>query len=234
MVKQIHYILLAISLVFASCNSKESNEESIVKKPAFKGMKEGGVIYNLDYKADESNSILVSFMPKEIEVKFKDNLVVIYSEMALGQIKGTIIIDSKAKKVRTGINYGSKHYKTELAGKDVKFTMFDLKDYTQKETNKTCTVSNMECKVNTLVSPRDSFEIHYTNDIDIPNLHWTGEMAKINGFPLEYRMILNGINANATVKEVYATEFPESTFQLGDNYTVATKEQVNSIFKLFE
>ena len=197
-------------------------------------MNAGCVVYNIEYETNGDNDFVTQLMPKDIIMKFKDNKISILSSIAFGQITGNMLLDTRNKSAATGISYAGKNHKIELQGEDVKFNMFNFNDYKIIDTDKSVSYMGLNCKVLKLASIKDTFEVHYTNDIAISDIHWNGTMKEIPGVPLKYRMIMNGINATATPKEIYACEFPDSDFELDDKYITASKEKMNSIFKLFD
>jgi len=193
---------------------------------------EGIIHYELKYLQSEDENPIISLLPTEMDIEFKDG----YSHQKVEGWMGIFYmggIFNPAIKRKTALLkiMGQKYQYYEEGDKQVNFGFDPYDGMKIEKTNKTKEIAGMQCEEIqvTFSDTSKNFNIFYTNDIEIPNPNWNNPFHSVDGVLLEYQINMFGIKTRIIAKSVEFVEVPDENFAIPDGYKEVSKEEMEEV-----
>jgi len=197
-----------------------------------KGIREGIMKYEITYLEEEGNNPLITLLPEELEMKFKDNSVLLVVKGWMGIFESTFIKQASTGKTISTLKVMNKryYYQTDSMSsfvgsstyKNVKVQFDDL----EKQ------ILNYKCKHATAIVPDLDlkFDIYYTIDIAIEKPNMNTMFYEIPGVLMEFQIEINGIAMQLNAKELYKCDIDNNTFDIPAGFTEVERQELDTIF----
>lgn len=198
-----------------------------------KGIKEGKIVYNIEYLQNESENPLISLMPSHLDMVFKSNTVKMEVEGWMGVFKSSFIRQYPQESSITVFKMMNKKYyykstgKTDFMGMNSYQDMQIVFDDTEKK------IVDFNCKHAkvSIPSKKISFDVFYTNEIDIQSPNSSTPFQNIPGVMLEFQIEIQGIPMKLHAKEILEIEIPDTDFSIPAGYQEVSKETIDDLIK---
>ncbi|HIE16496.1 MAG TPA: hypothetical protein EYP69_06195 [Bacteroidales bacterium] len=213
--------LIFIIYLFSGC------ENVFHSKPS-----EGIIHYNLEYLQSEEENPIVSLLPTEMDIEFKNNFTHQKVEGWMGIFYMGGIFNPKAYRKTALLKImGQKYQYFEDADKQVDFGFDPYDGMKLEETKETKIIAGMLCKKVKVIFPdtSENFDIYYTNEIEIKNANWNNPFHSINGVLLDYQIKMFGIKTHIIATSIEFVEVPDETFSIPDGYKEVSKEEMEEV-----
>ncbi len=223
-------ILIGICLIFlASCSPK---------KPL---VKEGTILYSVDYPNHRNNAFLYSILPKEMEISFRNG--VIRNDVSRANLQNVLLFDCNQKEMEIYFQYGEEAFKTKLTPEETQAMLKGQKEYDIEFTDEVDTLSGFNVKkaiARGKTDQTDVITLWYTEEIDIKNPNWYNTFQEIPGVLLAYSVDRFGIRMDYKAKK-FIPKMDKSRQRLftlpakGTHITYREYDQkMNNLFATFE
>jgi len=193
----------------------------------------GTVVYDVKVEGDIPEQAK-SMMPTEMTCKFtadKESLL-----MNFGMMIQKTVYDAATQEANAMMDVmGQKLV--------IKSNAAELSDYKKKQngptivkfTDETKTIAGYPCKKAIVtVKPEggaeSTFDVFYTDDIDLSNFKFSNPFAEINGLPLEFTMKNGPISLKLMARSIKKEKIPTSEFIIASDYKQVTSEQLKTMF----
>ncbi|WP_343605856.1 hypothetical protein [Fluviicola sp.] len=223
-------ILFGICLLFlASCAPK---------KPL---VREGTIIYSVDYPNSKKNAFLYSILPKEVEVSFLNGVV--RHDVSRANLQNIVLFDCNQKQVEIYFQYGEEAFKTKLTPKEMQNMLRDQATYDIRFTDETDTLAGFQVKkaiARGKKNKSDVITLWYTEEIGLKDPNWYNTFHAVPGVLLAYSIDRFGIRMDYRAKKFIPKmdQSKERLFTLpakGTHITYREYDQkMNNLFATFE
>lgn len=184
--------LLFVSLLFLSLVSCK-------KEP----LKEGKIVYEIDYPDQKDNFFLYSILPKEMDLYFKDGKM--NSAIKKANLINSLYVDCNKKQVSAYFSYGTEAFNVTLLEKEINAMLAVQKKYKITYLNEMDTIAGYDVKKAVALSEtdaRDKIDLWYTEDISIAYPNWYNPFKEVKGVLLAYSIDRYGIRMVFKAKKV--------------------------------
>lgn len=215
-------IIAVCGLIFQGCNLKIGKKE----------ISEGYMKYNITYLEDESQNPIISLMPSNLKMSFKNNSVLMEVEGWMGVFKSSFIKNEQNSESITLLKMMNKKYCYINEGSQG-FLGFNTQDsIIINFDNETKEILNFTCKHAKVNFPNKnlSFDIFYTNEIKINRPNEYTPYDQIEGVLMEFQIEINGIPMYLIASEIVESEIPDAAFQAPADYENVPREELDKIF----
>lgn len=212
-------LFIIIVLFFFSCDSS-----------FFSGkLKEGVIIYDLEYLEDENDKPIIDLLPSEMTIQFKKgySLQVVEGWMGIFRIAGIRHIKENSKTALLKIMADKYIYTVEGSGEAFGFNPMKGKKITYKKETKL--IAGYTCKKATVTWNNKIFDVFYTNEIKINDPNWNNPYPEIDGILLEYQIDMFGIRTQITAKTVEEKDVEVEVFDIPADYKKVSKKEMEDV-----
>jgi len=220
-------LLLIIGVLNVTCNNS-----------IFTGkIKEGTLVYEISYLDDESENPLISLLPKEMTIKFKNNNTISYIEGFFGTFKLMYITDYESGKNSSVLRILDKKYIYSADTSQLPAGYNDMENIKITKLDSTVNIIGYKCKVARCYCPaisKDDLMIYYTYDIKIKNPNSNNPFKDIDGVLMGFQVKLAGINMKFIAKEVIKEEVSDSEFVAPEGFKSVSKSELEEVLKSFQ
>lgn len=211
-------------LILTCCTS----EERVVR--------EGRVIYSIDYPNHKDNFFLYSILPKEMELNFKGDKM--ESRIEKANLKNVLLVDCNKKSVAAYFQYGEDACNVELNVTDIEEMLNDQKKYTIRFTSEKDTMAGFNVKkaiATAVEDPSDKITLWYTSEIEVKNSNWYNPFKEVPGFLLAYSIDRYGIRMEFKAERFEDIEIPDESLKLNKTGKRIQYSEYNTILgELFQ
>lgn len=204
---------------------------SACKDLTVRNVDEGIMKYKITYLEDKSTNPLIALLPSNLDMHFKDNSVMLNVKGWMGIFESSFIKNGKSGELTTTVKMMNKKYYYLNSGNagymgDTKYINLDFEfDSSMKE------IIGYQCKHALVTVPSEnlSFDLYYTEDINIvePNLNTVFE--NIPGVLMEFNMDMNGIPMHLIAIEIEECNVPDEYFFVPEGYKEVDKHEIDTI-----
>ncbi len=179
-----------------------------------KDISEGVIEYDITYPKLDPKSMMVSGMPNQAFLRFKNNNMSNDMSGMMGLISITFISNHSTKSVEQRLTLINKKYSSTINKEDLS----RLNDSYVSSFEKGSTVQQIagfqckEAKVKLLDG--EEIKVFYTNDIGIENPNWSNPYNKIDGVLMDFQMERYGVVMHLRAKSVVAQKIEDEAFHL--------------------
>jgi hypothetical protein len=226
---RIHYIILAIAIVFISCGETRSKKK----------FNEGVIEYSINVEGADKAKISSYSIPSKFIVKFRDNNTSNRIEGMSGSVNLSFIknIDEQTFIVLVNLWNKKLYYQDSLIKKNLPETYPGMELLIIDKTDETIEYNGYNCKkavAHFKDSSNLSFDILYTNDIDIANPNINTPFEPIDGVMLKFSVKLNKYLMNLTATTIKQEDIPMEEFELPEGYEKVTKRTIEDLVSLMQ
>lgn len=222
--------MIGICLIFlVSCTTE---------KPS---VKEGTIIYSVDYPKHRNNAFLYSILPKEMEISFRNGIV--RNDISRANLQNVLLFDCNQKEIEIYFQYGEEAFKTKLTPKETKGMLKGQQEYEIQFTDEVDTLSGFNVKkaiARGKNDKKDVITLWYTEEIDIRDANWYNTFHEVPGVLLAYSIDRFGIRMDYKAKK-FIPKIDKSKQRLftlpakGTHISYREYEQkMNNLFATFE
>jgi len=223
------FYFLAFIFVISSISCKNS---------IFSGrISEGTIIYEISYLDDEKDNPLISLLPKEMTIKFKDNNSISYIEGFFGTFKLIYLTNYTEGKNSSILRILDKKYIYTVDTSQVPAGYNDMENLTIEKTDETIEIIGYDCNIAKCICPaisKDEILIYYTYDIKIENPNTNNPFKEIDGVLMGFQVKLAGINMKFIAKEVIKEVVDDSEFVIPEGFTSVSKTELEEVLQSFQ
>lgn len=202
-------------------------------------LKEGKIVYAIEYPEQKDNFFLYSILPKEMDLFFKDGRM--HSAIKKANLTNSLYVDCNKKQVSAYFNYGTEAYHVTLLENEINAMLAVQKKYKISYLNETDTIAGYDVKKALAVSetnPKDKIELWYTEDISIANPNWYNPFHEVPGVLLAYSIDRYGIRMVFKAKSVEEIAVDDTMLAPNKNGKsisyIAYDSKLAELFKTFE
>ncbi len=193
---------------------------------------EGIIHYKLQYFQNEDENPVISVLPTEMDIEFKNNFThqKVEGWLDVFYMGGIYNPETKRKTALLKI-MGKKYQHFEDGDKQVNFGFDPYNDMKLEETNETKKIAGIKCKKIHVSFPDTSkdFDIYYTDAIKIKNPNWNNPFHNVKGVLLDYQISMFGIKTHIVADSVEYIEVPDEDFVIPDGFKEVSKEEMEKV-----
>ncbi len=214
-------IIVVISFLLLGCNN------------VFKsGHTEGIIHYDLTYLQSEEENPIISLLPTEMDLIFKNDYThqKVEGWMGIFYMGGIYDVDKDTKTALLKI-MGKKYQYSQPGNVEVDFG-FDPYDGMKIEpTNEVKEIAGVKCNKYHISFPdkNNDFDIYTTNDIKIKNANWNNPYHSLKGVMVDYQIKMFGIDTRITAKSIEFVEVSDDEFVIPDGFESVSKEDMEEV-----
>ncbi|HBF87640.1 MAG TPA: hypothetical protein DDX39_03270 [Bacteroidales bacterium] len=220
--KSVKYIIIVFISILTACNSD-----------FFKGkLDEGTILYEIKYLDDAKSNPLISLLPTEMTIKFKEDSYIQKIEGWMGIFSMAGIYNKKAgtNSALLKIMSDKYHYETTLDG--VSFGYDSLPEMKIEYSDEIKEIAGYKCKkaiVNFTDNAIPDIELFYTNEIMIgkPNNH--NPFGEIDGVLLKYQMGFQKFKMEVTAVKVEQIDIADEEFDIPSDYEKVSIDRMQEV-----
>jgi hypothetical protein len=218
---RLRYVLFIAAIFVVTSNS--------CKERGGKYIDQGEIHYNIDY-IGVVGSVPKEFMPNNMVVSFKNDKILFEMVSPFGN-SGIINLANPDKDIFD--TYFSlftiKHYYAAKPGEI--FPGFEaMSGMVLKKTARTSVICGFNCKSVEVSFPGKTdktYEIWYTNEIDVKNPNASTPFAEIDGVVMSFFFILGTTELHFNAETVYEKDIPDITFERREKYIRVSRDDIN-------
>lgn len=198
---------------------------------------EGLIEYEITYPNPPDDKYVQKMLPTVLDFKFKRGLTKSEVSISLGMIKIFYLTDVKKKTMTEMVKFMTNKYSHEMDIGAVEDLMSELPPYTIEQTEDTKMIANYKCKKATVyVGGKEpyTFDLYYTNEIDIPEANWYNPFKEIEGVLMEYEIERFNMLMHLTASKVEPAEFENDEFMRPKEYDPVDKSEMDKVQDMFE
>jgi len=216
--KALHTLIIIFSIILIGC-SGSSNKNS-----------EGIISYNVTYPKMDNSNFMFEFMPKKMELIFKDDKYITNLSAGMGLFKTSFIVDKDENEFSQLVKLVDKKYILTLKGEEIQESLSHLPSLTFEYLDETKQILNYTCKKSIITindGSNDAFTVFYTDQINIKTPNWCNQFKEIEGVMLEYQYDRYGISMRFTAEKIEFKDIDDSEFKVDKKYVALPEVELN-------
>ncbi|MAY83731.1 MAG: hypothetical protein CMP59_06305 [Flavobacteriales bacterium] len=225
--KRPHFLAIAFLLLLSSCT------EGIFKS----GLKEGVIEYKVSYPDLSDDHDMMDLLPKKMQCSFKKGEYRNEITAGMGLFKSAIVYQEGEKRLYHTVKLLNTKIYAELADGDLQSLNEGFLELEFEETGNSKLIAGYECKEVSVVVPGDSswtFNLFYTDEINIPNFNYRNPFEGLDGVLMEYDILTNNLHMHFEATKVLEKEVDSEEIKISEDYEQVSskklREQLESIF----
>jgi len=216
--KILHTLIIISTITLIGCGGKY-NEKS-----------EGIISYKISYHKMDKSNFMFEFMPKKMELIFKNDKYITNLSAGMGLFKTSFIIDKDKNEYSQLVKLVDKKYISTLKGKKIEESLALLPSFTIESTDETKQILNYTCKKSIITinnGSDDAFSVFYTDQINIETPNWFNQFKEIGGVMLEYQYEKYDVCMRFTAEKIEFKKIDDSEFEIDKKYVALSKEDLD-------
>jgi len=193
---------------------------------------EGRIEFKITYEQEEVGGYSASLLPSKMTMEFRDNIVKNTIQGGMGFFNLVNVSDLNTYQFITYLKFIDKRYifKGDENETPCCFGMMDGMDI--EFTRQTKEIIGFGCRKAIATFPDsdiESFDIWYTEELQLDKPNGNSPFQKIPGVLLEFNTIMGNANMHMVAKNCDVTRIPARIFELPKNYTRVSKDEIETI-----
>ena len=192
-------------------------------------IKEGEIHYNIEY-AGNTGPIPTEFLPHNLIVSFKENKILFEMLSSFGN-SGILNLANPEKGIYdTYFSFFTVKYFYESKQDEIYPGFESMKNAVIKKTSKTSTICGFNCKSAEITFPKcdnKSFEIWYTNEINVVNPNTCTPYSSIDGVLMSFVFVMGPTELHFTAETVYKKDIPDNQFERRAKFIRVSRDDIN-------
>ena len=203
----------------------------------FSNQPQGVLEYNVIYLSNKS-SMPTNLLPKKVILKFKAHKSITTIEGFMGMFSLSNLCDFRKQTNTMMLKVMDNRYYYAGDKYEPPFYFDDLKNFEITLVDETKLIAGLNCK-KALVSFKDTlkptFEIYYTNQINIKNVNKSNPFNNINGLLMKFNIRISNIEMQLTANKYRLDKVSDDIFDVQKNYKKVSREKMSGVInKLLE
>ncbi|MDQ3192700.1 MAG: hypothetical protein M3Q58_13990 [Bacteroidota bacterium] len=197
-----------------------------------KYISEGIIEYDITYPETTEDNVMIAIMPKTMLLKFKNDKVAFEFTGGMGLFKATFISDLQKQSIIHLVKILNKKYAITYNSSQIQ-EIDEMPELNINFTGDKKTIAGYESKRSLITFKDDentSYDIYFTDDLNIKTPNWSTPYKEINGVLLEYQLKRYNVVMRFTATSVSAADIDDSDFEKPEEYKIITKEEMDQIF----
>ncbi len=197
-----------------------------------KYISEGIIEYDITYPETDEDNVMKALMPKTMLLKFKNNKVAFEFTGGMGLFKATFISDLQNQNIIHLVKILNKKYALTYNASQLK-EIDEMPEINIDFTAEKKIIAGYESQRSLITFKDDentSYDIYFTNDLNIKTPNWSTPYKEISGVLLEYQLKRYNVVMRFTATSIESAEIEDSEFEKPDDYKIITKEEMDQIF----
>ncbi len=219
------FILLLVLLGSNSCN--------IVFRH---GVDEGVIEYDITFLDNEKDNPLIALLPTTMTLYFKEDMTTTRIEGFMGLFSFAYITDIENNANFTILRILDKNYVCKQKNGNLAYGYSEMQELAIEKTRVRKKILKFNCEkalVTITNGSGSSFNIYYTDEIDIEDPNTNNPFHDINGVLLEFQVKMHRINMKFRATNFIEKEIAMESFTLPDNYKSVSKKEMHEIMQSF-
>lgn len=187
---------------------------------------EGSVIYTIEYvEVPDEVKGMESMLPQETTMKMKGNLVRVEQNVMGGS--QIVLVDTDTDETHVLMDMMGQKIDIFISAEEAKEGKEEALDPIVEEMEGRKQIAGYSCKQAKITDPNTGNvqEVYYTKDLE--GRH--NAFQQLEGFPLEYYSVQQGMTLRMTAKSVVQEALPESVFDVPEGYTQMTSDELSKL-----
>ncbi len=200
-----------------------------------KFVSEGSIEYKVSYLNSEEND-LVSLMPEKMLCHFKDNKVALDLSGGMGLFRTTFIFDNDKKTFLQLVKILQSKYAATIHQDSITYLLNEFPKLKINIKPEFKEIAGYKCKRAEVIFENPtfpSFDIYYTDDINIKNPNWCSPFKEISGVLMEYRMKKYNMEMQITAVSVSNENVEEEIFELPEDHKKISLKDLDAMLLEF-
>ena len=197
-----------------------------------KFISEGIIKYDITYPDATEDDVLVGLMPKTMIFKFKDDKIAFEFDGGMGLFKAKFISDFEKQSVLHMVKILNKKYAVTYKSTEIN-SLNEMPGINIKHTGERKNIAGYDCQKSSISFKDDefsSFDIYFTEDLNIKTPNWSTPYKEINGVLMEYQMKRYNVVMHFTAVSVESAEIDDHDFQKPEDYKIVSQDEMDELF----
>ncbi len=197
--------------------------------PEQKQTSEGVIKYEISYLDDAHDNPLISFMPQNMLVKFKENQTLSVIEGFLGTFKVVFLSNGETGQNISLLRIMGEKLLYKAEPEALAFGYQGMENILIEFTDETKIIAGYSCKKAIVQCPdhaKGKIDVFYTEQINILNPNQNNPFREIKGTLMEFQVLLNGMNMKIKAIEVKSMTVDNEVFEIPEGYEQKSFENV--------
>lgn len=221
-------IIIAFCFGLFSSSCRELIDEKYIS--------EGIIEYQVTYPKSNDAGFMAGLMPETMYFKFKKDKIALDLSGGMGMFKTSFVSDFENHTLLQLVKMMNKKYailfhSTEIDAMNNEIPKMNIEFVDAKKV-----IAGYECKKAVITFPDDknvSFDVFYTNDINLKTPNWSTQYKEIDGVLMEYQMTRYNIEMKFTAKYVVKQSIEDSDFEIPEDYKIISRKEMDNLFSNF-
>lgn len=228
--KQYKYLfILSLLIVLLSCNTNRSK----------KCFNEGTIEYSIQFQGTDDSKINTNMLPNKLTIKFRNNNTSNKIEGLSGSVNLTFINNLEDNNLIVLVNLWSKKlfYQDSLLKENLPNAYAGMPEISIEKTNETVHFKGYTCKkaiAHYKNSTNHSFDILYTNEINIANPNANTPFALIDGVMLKFSIKFNKYLMTISSTSIKPETISMDEFAVPSGYEKVSKRTIEDLVSLMQ
>lgn len=227
--KTLHILIIIFSIFLIGCGG-ESKEKS-----------EGIISYKVSYPKMDKSNFMFEFMPKKMELIFKDDKYITNLSAGMGLFKTSFLVDKDENEFSQMVKLVDKKYILTLKDEKIEESLSQLPSFSIEYTDETKKILEYTCKKAIITindGSNDAFTVFYTNQINLESPNWCNQFKDIDGVMLEYQYEKYDVCMRFTATDISFKKISDSEFKVDKKYIALSEpdldKEMQEIFDSFQ
>lgn len=219
------FLLLLVILGCSTCNIAFRN-----------GVDEGIIEYDIVFLDNEKDNPLIALLPTTMTLYFKDDITITRIEGFMGLFSFAYMTDIDANANYTILRILDKTYVCKQKNGNLAYGYSDMQKIKIEETSARKKILEFTCRkalITIINGDINSFNVYYTDEIDIEDPNINNPFHEINGVLLEFQVKMHDINMKFHATSFIEKEIAMECFSLPNNYKSVNKREMHEIMQSF-
>jgi hypothetical protein len=193
-------------------------------------MSEGEIFYSIDYIRNPF-TLSKDFLPKELVISFKDDMISTELTSPIGNAGITIITNPGSDIYDTYVNMLAFKFCYEGKPKHLSPGFSTMKDLSFRETGRESQICGFSCKEleARILNDSSTFHVWYTDEIDIKNPNQLTPFHEIDGVLMDFFYVIGDAEMRFKARQIYFKEVPAKNFERKKNYKSVSEGYLDSL-----
>jgi len=214
-------IILSIVLIFITTGifAQLANPDKI---------KEGLIVYNVDWEVPEQMQALKANLPKELKVYFKGDSSCLKTESAMYKSTNILNLNKEYERLLLDIPMLGKKLSVIFSPADRDKIRANMPDLSIRAGSETKTIAGYKALKHNVTEKKSNqtSEAWFTKDAEITPNSLSRFFDKNLGLPLEFTSYMNGLSLKAVVKEIQRVPVPAGSFTATKDFEEITLDDL--------
>ena len=191
---------------------------------------EGSIKFKITYLKSEKEYPIISLLPTTLQMRFKNDNVILDLEGWLGIFKSSFVKNDK-QQAYTLLKILNKRYLYTSKEGEGYYGINISEDAKIIYEDDTKEILGFKCRHAIVKLPNNtSFDVYYTPKIKVRNPTVNTPLDKIPGMLMEFCLNMNGIPMRLEAVEFHSDKIPDTAFDIPVDYENVPRSQMDDIF----